>query len=239
MAVARFGWHKERALRLVGDLCGSRFGRGVVVPGGVRALPRLGAADTRRRVDELDSRLRSDVRPSWPHRPFWTDCVTPDPWIRRLAERRGALGPVGRASGCPDDDRWDRSYDAYDRFERRPPAARPTGDALARLRVRWDEVDEAFHLSARRSACSPKLTRARAAVPIPAVTGRAVGWAEAPQGEVLYVVTARDGRLTRCAPRSASFQNLALFSATFTGDILTDFPFDEASFGVSIAGVVL
>ena len=40
-------------------------------------------------------------------------------------------------------------------------------------------------------------------------------------------------------PRSASFHNLALFGAVFTGDILTDFPFIEASFGVSIAGVSL
>ena len=35
VATARFGWHKERVLRLAGQLSGSRFGRGVVVPGGV------------------------------------------------------------------------------------------------------------------------------------------------------------------------------------------------------------
>ena len=35
VATARFGWHKEMVLRLTGQLSGSRFGRGVVVPGGV------------------------------------------------------------------------------------------------------------------------------------------------------------------------------------------------------------
>ena len=35
VATARFALHKERVLRLVSGLCGSRFGRGVVVPGGV------------------------------------------------------------------------------------------------------------------------------------------------------------------------------------------------------------
>ena len=34
VATARLGWHKERVLRLVSRLCGSRFGRGVVVPAG-------------------------------------------------------------------------------------------------------------------------------------------------------------------------------------------------------------
>ena len=39
VATARFGWHKEQVLRLVSQLCGSRFGRGVIVPGGVRRRP--------------------------------------------------------------------------------------------------------------------------------------------------------------------------------------------------------
>ena len=40
VATARFGWHKEQVLRLVSQLCGSRFGRGIVVPGGVGVPPR-------------------------------------------------------------------------------------------------------------------------------------------------------------------------------------------------------
>ena len=67
--------------------------------------------------------------------------------------------------------------------------------------------------------------------------GRAVGWAEAPQGEVLYDVELADGRIARCQPKSASFHNLVLMHEVFTGDILTDFPFIEASFGLSVAGV--
>ena len=45
------------------------------------------------------------------------------------------------------------------------------------------------------------------------------------------------GRIVRCHPRSASFHNLVLMHEVFTGDILTDFPFIEASFGLSVAGV--
>ena len=48
-----------------------------------------------------------------------------------------------------------------------------------------------------------------------------------------------DGRVVRCHPRSASFHNLVLMHEVFTGDILTDFPFIEASFGLSVAGVSL
>ena len=51
------------------------------------------------------------------------------------------------------------------------------------------------------------------------------------------MVRLREGRLVRTKPRSASFHNLALFAAAFPNDILTDFAFIEASFGLSIAGV--
>ena len=45
-----------------------------------------------------------------------------------------------------------------------------------------------------------------------------------------------DGRVSRCRSRSASFHNLVLMHEVFAGDILTDFPFIEASFGLSVAG---
>ena len=69
--------------------------------------------------------------------------------------------------------------------------------------------------------------------------GRATGWAEAPQGEVLYDLTIEGGRIAHCQPRSASFHNLVLMHEVFAGDILTDFPFIEASFGLSVAGAAL
>ena len=76
-------------------------------------------------------------------------------------------------------------------------------------------------------------------MPCAVADGRAAGWAEAPQGEVLYDVRAEGGRIVRCWPRSASFHNLVLFHEVFAGDILTDFPFIEASFGLCVAGVAL
>ena len=42
VAYARLTWHKERVMRLRAELCGSRFGRGVVVPGGVAGPPDVG-----------------------------------------------------------------------------------------------------------------------------------------------------------------------------------------------------
>jgi formate hydrogenlyase subunit 5 len=240
VAVARFGWHKERVLRLVSALCGNRFGRGVVVPGGIRALPLLGPDEIRAWLADLRHDVESDVAVLMQTASFLDRLRATGPLDADFAVAYGVLGPVGRACGVVDDARWQRPYDAYPKLSRHPGPHRTEGDAMARLWVRWDEVTEAFGLLTQILDLLGDSRDDALRAPVEPGAGQAVGWAEAPQGEVLYLIrTDAEGRLRRCAPRSASFHNLAVFSRTFRGDILTDFPFIEASFGLSIAGVVM
>lgn len=61
VANARFGWRKEVLIRLVADLRGSRFGRTVVVPGGVSARPWMAASTAVGRLLELRGRMVADA----------------------------------------------------------------------------------------------------------------------------------------------------------------------------------
>ena len=244
VATARLALHKERVLRLVSRLCGSRFGRGVVVPGGVSAPPRLPAAEILTEVDTLRRAVTAEAGALMATSSFLDRLRGTGPLTPLRARQHGALGPVGRAAGYADDDRLARPYDGYPSLTVPPVRSHAAGDALARLRVRLDEVDQSFGLLrqvadqlAERS-CDP-LCLSCEPVRDAAYSGRAVGWAEAPQGEVTYDVRLDAGRIVRCHPRSASFHNLVLMHEVFAGDILTDFPFIEASFGLSVAGVAL
>lgn len=240
VAFARLSLHKERLLRLRARLCGSRFGRGVVVPGGVSSGLGAPARELYAAIDQLQRDIRADLRmlmgtPSFLDRLRGTGVVPAD-----LAQDYGALGPLGRGSGQTDDARLARPYAAYGRLGHQLFDPHPEGDALARQRVRIDEIEGAFHLI--RQAVDRLEEVGGGGTPWAVdvgdrVGGEAVGWAEAPQGEVFYFVTMDDGRLTRVKPRSASFHNLGLFHVAFPNDILTDFAFIEASFGLSIAGV--
>ena len=241
VATARFAWHKENVLRLVSGLCGSRFGRGVVVPGGVRLAPAEGTlAALLDEFDRMEAELAGDVKALMALPSFLDRIRGTGPLTLAQAARHGALGPVARASGVSDDNRITRPYDAYASLGTRSVPASTVGDAMARLRVRWAEVDGAFHLLRQvvdELADDPGGPLLAEVDEVP--DGRGVGWAEAPQGEVVYAVRVDSGRVARCAPRSASFHNLTLFHDVFVGDILTDFPFIEASFGLSVAGVSL
>ena len=244
VAAARLALHKERVLRLVSRLCGSRFGRGVVVPGGVSALPLLPPAQILTEAGQLRRAITADAAALMATSSFLDRLRGTGPLTPARARQHGALGPIGKAAGYADDARLARPYDAYESLAVPPAPAHTAGDALARLRVRWDEVDQAFGLLRQTAEDLAERTPDLARVPCDpasgaAHSGRAVGWAEAPQGEVIYDVTLDAGRIVRCHPRSASFHNLVLMHEVFAGDILTDFPFIEASFGLSVAGVVL
>jgi len=246
VATARLALHKERTLRMISALCGSRFGRGVIVPGGVSAAPAMAPAGLAAAAGKLERAITGDAAALMGTSSFLDRLRGTGPLPPGRAREHGALGPVGKASGYADDARAERPYDAYP-LTAAPIASHEAGDALARLRVRWDEVAQSFRLIGEAAAeltaqwDNSKMRWPGAALrePCAPADGRALGWAEAPQGEVFYDVTVGEGRIAACQPRSASFHNLVLMHEVFQGDILTDFPFIEASFGLSVAGAAL
>jgi Ni,Fe-hydrogenase III large subunit len=241
VATSRFGWHKETVMRMVSHLSGSRFGRGVVRLGGVHERPRRPAAEVVDELRRLERRIRSDVAALESSASFLDRLRGTGPLGPGLARRHGALGPVGRASGLVDDARWARPTDAYPSCVPEAPVGRDAGDALARARVRWDEIAASVEMAT--TAIAALGTRPLAAADLTSVLdvpdGSAVGWSEAAQGETLYALTVEGGRVRRCLARSASLHNLAIFADTFQGDIFTDFAFIEASFGLGYAGAAL
>ncbi|MGH3214610.1 MAG: NADH-quinone oxidoreductase subunit C [Trebonia sp.] len=239
VATARFALHKEQTMRLVSQLCGSRFGRGVVVPGGVSAFPGERPVDLLPALGALEKQVTADAETLMATSSFLDRLRGTGPLIPARAREHGALGPIGKASGYSDDARLVRPYDAYRLLALEPATRHSGGDAMARLQVRFEEAARAFRLIGQALSDFPERTRPTPRVDCDPGNGRAVGWAEAPQGEVLYDVTISGGRIARCQPRSASFHNLVLMHEVFAGDILTDFPFIEASFGLSVAGAAL
>ena len=107
VAYARLILHKERVQRLRAALCGSRFGRGVIVPGGVSGPLRLDLRSSSRAIDEIERALRADLRllmatPSFLDRLRGTGVFRPH-WPTRSpsSDRWHVLGPDGRRSLLP------------------------------------------------------------------------------------------------------------------------------------------
>lgn len=236
VAHSRLGWAKERVLRLQASLCGHRFGRGVIRPGGTSGPPLLAPAEARKAMEGIRSELGRDVRALMTTPSFLDRLRATGPIPPADAQVHGAVGPVGRASGTGPDTRLARPYGAYRHLSPRPVQDRDGGDALARQWVRVEEIAASFDLAARGLE---QLDDAKGpwSAPVPKVGGSALSSVESPQGELVYLLDVADNRLVNAQARTASFHNFALFSSSFRGDIFTDFVFIEASFGVNLAGV--
>jgi formate hydrogenlyase subunit 5 len=234
VGAARFGALKEDAMRLRAALCGSRFGRGVVVPGGIRAAPLIGAAEALATLDRLESDFVRDRSLLLRTTSFTDRLIGSGRLDPRTVALHGGVGPVARACSLGVDARLERPYGAYARLGFR--VARATaGDAMARLDVRLQEIDQSLHLIRQALERLDRLPP-NVSTPLAAAHGEALGWAEAPMGEVIYWVSLLNGEVEEARILSPSLRNWPLFAESYRGDVLTDVSFIEHSFGLTPAG---
>lgn len=232
---ARFGILKEQVMRLRATLTGSRFGRGVITPGGVRCEGAMELDELLLALAGLERELRRDRRLFLATASMTDRLIGSGRLPRTLVEDHSAVGPLARGSGLSTDARHERPYGDYLRLGLRVVTHRE-GDAMARVNVRFGELSESLRIL-RQSIDHLRRPDGELAVALPADgSGAAFGWAEAPQGELVIWVEIRDGLIHRVHVASPSLRNWALFDHAFPADVLTDFAFIEHSFGLSVAG---
>jgi Ni,Fe-hydrogenase III large subunit len=223
-------------LNLSLEICGSRFGRGLLAPGGVRFdlvpeqrasfLDRLGAAeaDLEHILDLVFS------APAVTSRFEGTGVLG-----RELASAIGLVGPAGRASGCARDVRHDHPFGAYRQYPIEPATAL-SGGVMARAQIR-----------ARESRASLAFVRARvlalaagalaAPVPPPRPHHLVVALTEGWRGEIVHLAaTAADGTLQAYKIVDPSFHNWLGLALALRGNQISDFPLCNKSFNLSYAG---
>jgi len=235
VGVARFGILKEDVMRLRARLCGSRFGRGVIVPGGINTPPLVEPVEVLRDLDRFERDYRRDRRLLLATTSFTDRLIGSGQLDRETMGLYGGVGPVARGSSVSTDARFERPYGAYVRLGARL-ITETAGDAMARLQVRLEEIDVSLHVIRQAFERLDKYD-AELRVELPrAVTAAAFGWAEAPMGELVYWVELDEGRVRTVRIASPSLRNWPLFAESFRGDVLTDFSFIEHSFGLTQAG---
>ena len=234
LGTARFTILKEDIMRLRARLCGSRFGRGVVIPGGVSADGAISRGEIVQAIDRFDTDLQRDRKLLVGTTSFTDRLFTTGQLPRRLAETYGVVGPVARGSGVSTDARFERPYGAYGRLGWEL-ITRDAGDAMARLQVRLGEISQSIHVT-RQALDGLARCDADTHLQVPDGSGVAWGWSEAAQGEVLYRLAIQAGVITTAHIASPSFRNWQVFAHCFPKDVLTDFGFIEHSFQLSTAG---
>jgi Ni,Fe-hydrogenase III large subunit len=223
-------------LNLTAALCGSRFGRGLVRPGGV------GFDLDERQAREMSERLHAAVRDvENAAELLWSSASVMSRFENtgRVPEDRArALGLVGyaaRASGLHRDVRYDHPWGIY-RFRKIPVSVMHTGDVFARAYVRWLEIRRSAVFIREHLEALPKgPTRApHGALPPDRVCVSMIeGW----RGEICHAaITDSHGRFAAYKVVDPSFHNWIGLAMALRDQAISDFPLCNKSFDLSYCG---
>jgi Ni,Fe-hydrogenase III large subunit len=223
-------------LNLSALLCGSRFGRGLVRPGGTAFdLDAARAADLQQRLAAIFRDVTGAVElllemPSVLARFENTGHVS-----LALAEELGMVGPAARASGCPRDARRDFPSGPYAQAPM-PAATAETGDVLARATVRWEEIQHSVRFIREQVAALPSgpvRVDCGALAPASRVVSIHEGW----RGEIVHVATTdARGHFARYKVVDPSFHNWMGLALALRGQEISEFPLCNKSFNLSYCG---
>lgn len=234
--LAHCGVLRERVLRISAACFGHRLMMDRVVPGGVAVdLSADGAARIEALVSEIRDRFPKLVR-LYDNTASLQDRTVATGHLRAvLAQRFGAGGVIGRASGRAVDMRKRPSYPPYDELSFDVPV-REDGDVNARVWVRICEVEQSLALISLILKRMPEGPVTGDIVrPSSAVEGLAL--AEGFRGDVfVWIRLGADGRVDRCHPRDPSWFQWPLLEAVIERNIVADFPLCNKSFNCSYSG---
>lgn len=233
---ALFGRLRGRILGLAERLAGSRFLTAYIRPGGVaRPLDDRTAHFLHDEVWAVSQAFRELM-------PVLLDnygALERMEGIGRLTPTRardlGIIGPAGRASGV----RYDvREHQATYRELEWRPVYLDDGDINARVRVRAWEVEQSLALLLRLLAGSFEGS-GRAVAQLGALPPNrvGVGVVEAWRGELIHLIfTGENGEITRYAIKDPSVNNWSGLANAVRGELVSDFPICNKSFGLSYSG---
>jgi len=221
-------------LNMTALVCGSRFGRGMLKPGGVNFDLDAGL------VQELKRQLDTAYRGAENAVPLlWNTSSVLDRFegtgvvSKQVAEGLGIVGPAARASGVGLDIRRNFPYGPYENFTL---GVSGSGDVYSRAYVRWLEIQKSAELISGWLEVLP-------AGPVAAECGElkpdsaAVSLIEGWRGQIChFALTGPGGKLLYYKVVDPSFHNWQALAMALRDGEISDFPICNKSFNLSYSG---
>ncbi|MFW8602136.1 hydrogenase [Desulfobacterota bacterium M19] len=237
---AFFGRMRGEFLNLLLLLSGNRFGKGLIRPGGT-AFPAGSRelAAIKAKIHELRPEVEHCVELLLTAHTVLSRFEQCGIVSREAAEGLGLVGPAGRASWQPYDARRDFPVERYADL---PPCPweHPTGDVLARARIRAAEISHSFDSlnilladGGETAALPPEIHKLAPSAMVVTIN-------EAWRGELSHcLLTDTNGRVIRYKVKDPSFHNWPGLAIALRDEGISDFPINNKSFNLSYCGMDL
>ncbi len=223
-------------LNMTALLCGNRFGRGLVRPGGVGFD--ADEARLKRLQEQLDQALKdvtSAVNLLWNSTSVRSRFENAGPVSRETALELGLVGVAARACGIERDVRQQFPFGLY-RFAQIHVSTYHTGNVFARAFVRWQEIQRSIEFIGellKTLPAGPVQTEVGPLAPEAAVVSLSEGW----RGEICHVaLTDGNGKFAHYKVVDPSFHNWMGLALALRDQQISDFPLCNKSFNLSYCG---
>ncbi len=236
LVASSYGRLRTDVINSLAFLCGSRFGRGLFIYGGVRF-------DL---TDEIVSKIISNLQT------IKNDISAINEYLfssigaltrfestgtvsNNLAQQIGLVGLAARSCGIEEDTRIHFPYGVY-HYNPVSLITLSSGDVFARARLRSLEIDESLRFIFDQLENLPNgeiKTESGMIPPNKGVISMVEGW----RGEIVHtILTDENGNLSLCKIKDPSFNNWYGLSLALRKTGISDFPLCNKSFDLSYAG---
>ena len=223
-------------LNLTALICGNRFGRGLLRPGGVLFdLDDARQKQLEERLTQTHKDVTGAVELLWNSSSVRARFENAGPVSRETAQELGLVGLVARASGIEHDVRIQFPSGIY-RFAQIPVSSYHSGSVFARAYVRWMEIQRSIAFifdQLNALPTGPVRAEIGALAPNRAVVSLTEGW----RGEICHTaLTDAAGKFARYKIVDPSFHNWMGLAMAMRGQQVSDFPICNKSFNLSYCG---
>jgi Ni,Fe-hydrogenase III large subunit len=223
-------------LNMTALICGSRFGRGMVRPGGTGFdLDERRAAELTERLAKTLTDVAGAVNLLWESPSVLARFEEIGTVSREVAVELGLVGVAARACGLVRDARFDFPAGIF-RLAQIPVSVWQSGDVFARAYVRWLEIQRSAEFvrdQLRALPDGPTRAQAGALAPGQVAVTLVEGW----RGEICHVALTDDGgRLRHYKVVDPSFHNWMGLAMALRNQEISDFPLCNKSFNLSYCG---
>ena len=223
-------------LNMTALICGSRFGRGMIRPGGTGFdLDERRAAELTERLTKTLTDVAGAVNLLWESPSVLARFEEIGTVSREVAVELGLVGVAARACGLERDARFDFPAGIF-RLAQIPVSVWQSGDVFARAYVRWLEIQRSAEFVRDQLWALPDgpiSTQAGELFPEQLAVTLVEGW----RGEICHVALTDDGgRLLHYKVVDPSFHNWMGLAMALRNQEISDFPLCNKSFNLSYCG---
>ena len=238
MGASVFGTTRTLVINTMLEICGSRFGRGLIDVGGVNFditnELALKITSMLNKVIKIVDRTAGIMlkKSSCISRMERTGTVSTE-----TALKLGAVGMAARSCGINIDTR----FDFKDKWYKKAPMeknAKENGDVYSRFKLRYDEVKQSVYFI-NNLLDELKKYNDGLKVSINDLTPNSFGISitEGWRGEIVHIaITGKNGELVRYKIKDASFNNWYMLAMAVRNNGISDFPLCNKSFNLSYCG---